>query len=72
MTELLIGFVIFSLLLIAWALFMMTFRTEDWGKLVKAEQERKAQAEELKRKRDERLGNAAKGAISLVKVFWKK
>jgi hypothetical protein len=72
MTALLIGFVIFSLLLIAWAVFMMTFRTEDWMVLVKNEQERKAQAEELKRKRDERLGNAAKGAISLVKVFWKK
>ena len=72
MTELLIGFVVFSLLLISWALWMMTFRTEDWLVLVKNEQERKAQAEKLKQQRDQRIGNAAKGALTLAKIFLKK
>jgi len=72
MTALLIGFVIFSLLLIAWAVFMMTFRTEDWMVLVKNEQERKAQAEKLKQQRDQRIGTAVKGAFVLAEKFLKK
>ena len=39
---------------IAWWFYMMTFRTDDWLRLVKDEQERKA-------KRDERAAKVVKG-----------
>lgn len=47
-------------ILIGWMLYMMTFRTDDWLRLVKDEQDRKA-------KRDERIGKAVKGAVVLAK-----
>jgi hypothetical protein len=72
MTEIWIGFVVITLLLFAWMFYMMTFRTDDWLRMVKNEQERKAQAEELKKKRDERIGNAVKGAWWVAKIFLKK
>ncbi len=55
--------------LIGWMLYMMTFRTDDWLRLVKDEQERKA-------KRDEQIGKAArgaaKGAFILAKLLGKR
>jgi hypothetical protein len=71
MTMLLIGFGVFTLLLLGWMFYMMTFRTDDWRRLVKDEEERKAQREKLKQQRDERIANAAKGALSVVKMFLK-
>lgn len=56
---------IVCLLLIGWMLYMMTFRTDDWLRLVKDEQERKA-------KRDERIGKAIKGGAVLAKWLMKK
>ena len=38
-----IGFGVMSVALIAWMLFMMTFKPEDWDILVKREEERKAE-----------------------------
>jgi hypothetical protein len=72
MTAIWIGFGFFCLLLFAWMVYMMTFRTDDWLRMVKNEQERKAQAEKLKQQRDQRIGTAVKGALSLAEKFLKK
>ncbi len=49
---------------VLWALYMMTFRTDDWLQLRKEEQERKA-------KRQERMGKFARGP-STAKWWLKK
>jgi len=72
MSVFLIGYGVIAVLLIGWMFYMMTCRTDDWLRLVKDEEERKVRRERLKRKRDERIGNAAKGALSLAKMFMKK
>jgi hypothetical protein len=48
-----------------WVFYMMTFRTEDWLRLRKEEEERKA-------KRHERAGNAFKGALFVARWWLKK
>ena len=48
-----------------WVFYMMTFRTEDWLRLRKEEEERKA-------KRHERAGNALKGALFVARWWLKK
>ena len=58
------GVGIFIVLALLWMFYMMTFRTEDWLRLVKDEQERKA-------KRQERRDKAFKGAFSLGRWLWK-
>ncbi len=63
---------ILAVAVIGWMFYMMTCRTDDWLRLVKDEEERKVRREKLKQKRDERIGNAAKGALSLAKTFMKK
>ena len=50
---------------VLWALYMMTFRTDDWLRLGKEEQERKA-------KRQERMGKFCKGAFDAAKWWLKK
>jgi hypothetical protein len=45
---------------IAWWLYMMTFRTDDYMRLLKADQEHKA-------KRDERIAGLAKGVSQFLK-----
>ena len=50
---------------VLWWLFMMTFRTDDWLRLVKDEQERKA-------KRHERAKGVLKGALSVARWWMKK
>ena len=52
-------FVILCVVCFGWMFYMMTFRTDDWLRLVKDEQERKA-------KRQERTNKALKGAL----LFW--
>lgn len=51
--------------LVGWMLYMMTFRTDDWLRLVKDEQERKA-------KRDERIGKVVKTSVGIARLFMKK
>jgi hypothetical protein len=46
---------------VVWWIYMMTFRTDDYMRLLKADQEHKA-------KRDERIAGLAKGAAR----FWLK
>jgi len=60
-----IGFGVMTVALIAWMLFMMTCRTDDWLRLVKDEEERKA-------RRHER--NKEKGTIitGIVRASMKK
>jgi hypothetical protein len=53
-------FICFFVLPIGWALYMMTCRTDDWLRLVKEDQERKA-------KRNERAMGLAKGIARLLK-----
>ena len=72
MSAYVIGYGVIALLMIGWMFYMMTCRTDDWLRLVKDEEERKVRREKLKQKRDERIGNAAKGALSLAKMFMKK
>jgi hypothetical protein len=50
---------------VLWWLYMMTFRTDDWLRLVKEEEERKA-------KRHERAKEIGKGAFSLARWWMKK
>jgi hypothetical protein len=50
---------------VLWWLFMMTFRTDDWLRLVKDEEERKA-------KRHERAKEDLKGAFSVFRWWMKK
>ena len=50
-------------MLLLWAFFMMTFRTEQWLRLVKAEEERKA-------KRRQRRGQILKGGFFVFKILW--
>jgi hypothetical protein len=50
---------------VLWWLFMMTFRTDDWLRLVKDEEERKA-------KRHERAKVGLKGAFSVFRWWMKK
>jgi hypothetical protein len=50
---------------VAWMLYMMTFRTSDFIRLVKEDQERKAKAQERRKE-------ALKGAFVLAKWFLKK
>jgi hypothetical protein len=45
--------------------YMMTFRTDDWLRLVKDEEERKA-------KRHKRAGDILKGAVSVARRLSKK
>jgi len=52
--------VVLVVVCIGWWLYMMTFRTDDWLRLVKDEQERKA-------KRDERIVGVAKGVARWMK-----
>jgi hypothetical protein len=66
------GILVIGLLLLGWVFYMMTCRTEDWLKLVKDEEERKMRREELKGKRDARIGAAAKGVAVIAKLFMKK
>jgi hypothetical protein len=58
-------FVILCVVCIGWWLYMMTFRTDDWLRLVKDEQERKA-------KRQERTDKVLKGAFTLARWLSKK
>jgi len=58
-------FVILCVVCFGWMIFMMTFRTDDWLRLLKEEEERKA-------KRHERAGNILKGAVSLASWLSKK
>jgi hypothetical protein len=51
--------------LVGWMLYMMTFRTDDWLRLVKDEQERKA-------KRDERIDKVVKTSVGIARFFMKK
>ncbi len=53
-------FILFFVLPIGWVLYMMTCRTDDWLRLVKADQERKA-------KRNERALGLAHGIARLLK-----
>jgi len=53
--------VVLVVVCIGWWLYMMTFRTDDYMRLLKADQEHKA-------KRDERIAGLAKGAAR----FWLK
>jgi hypothetical protein len=50
---------------VAWMLYMMTFRTSDFIRLVKEDQERKAKAQERRKE-------ALKGAFVLAKWWLKK
>jgi hypothetical protein len=50
---------------VLWALYMMTFRTDDWLRLRREEQERKAQ-------RQERIGKVFKGAFDVAKWWLNK
>ena len=50
---------------VLWVFYMMTFRTDDWLRLLKDEQERKA-------KRQERMGKVAKGAFDVAKWWLNK
>jgi hypothetical protein len=50
---------------LAWVLFMMTFRTSDFIRLVKEDQERKARAQERRKE-------ALKGAFIVAKWWLKK
>lgn len=59
-----IWFGVISALLIGWMFYMMTFRTEDWLRLVKDEQERRA-------RRQERTDKVLKGAFTVAK-WWLK
>jgi hypothetical protein len=56
----------------AFTLFMILFRPEQYAQLLKAEEERKQAAEARKAQRAERLGKAAKGAMTLAEMFLKK
>jgi hypothetical protein len=58
-------FVILCVVCIGWWLFMMTFRTDDWLRLLKEEEERKA-------KRHKRAGDTLKGALSVARWLSKK
>jgi hypothetical protein len=58
-------FVILCVLCFGWMFYMMTFRTDDWLRLLKEEEERKA-------KRHERAGKVLKGASTLVSWLSKK
>ena len=58
-------FVILCVLCFGWMFYMMTFRTDDWIRLRKEEEERKA-------KRHERAGNAFKGALFVARWWLKK
>ena len=48
-----------------WMFYMMTFRTDDWLRLLKDREERKA-------KQRERTNKALKGAFSLARWWMKK
>ena len=50
---------------VLWMFYMMTFRTDDWLRLVKDEEERKA-------KRHERAKEILKGASTVAKWWMKK
>jgi hypothetical protein len=50
---------------VLWMFYMMTFRTDDWLRLVKDEEERKA-------KRHERAGKILKGSLSVARWWMKK
>ncbi len=50
---------------VLWMFYMMTFRTDDWLRLVKDEQERKA-------KRQERTDKVLKGAFTVARWWLKK
>jgi hypothetical protein len=52
-------FVILCVVCFGWMFYMMTFRTDDWLRLVKDEQERKA-------KRQERTNKALKGGAAFL------
>ena len=51
--------------LIGRMLYMMTFRTEDWMRLVQDEQDRKA-------KRDERIDKVVNTLVGIARLFMKK
>ena len=50
---------------VLWMFYMITFRTDDWLRLLKDEQERKAN-------RQERMGKVAKGAFDVAKWWLNK
>ena len=52
-------------LMLGWMFYMMTFRTDDWLRLVKDEQERKA-------RRQDRRDKALKGAFTVARWWLKK
>jgi amino acid permease len=65
-------------LVVLWCFYMVTFRTEDWMKLMRADQERRKlaqqerEAEEARKaKRDERVGKTFGTLASLAKLFIK-
>ena len=58
-------FVILCVVCFGWMFYMMTFRTDDWIRLHKEEQERKA-------KRQERMGKVCKGAFDVAKWWLNK
>jgi Tfp pilus assembly protein PilO len=58
-------FVILCVVCFGWMFYMMTFRTDDWLRLLKEEEERKA-------KRQERAGKVLKGAFTLASWLSKK
>ena len=58
-------FVILCVVCFGWMFYMMTFRTDDWLRLVKDEEERKA-------KRHERAKEGLKGAFSVFRWWMKK
>jgi hypothetical protein len=58
------AFGIITVLLLLWMFYMMTFRTEDWLRLVKNEQERKAEAHK-------RRGQMLKGGFFVVRILWR-
>lgn len=50
-------------ILIGWMLYMMTFRTDDWLRLVKDEQERKAKSAERMKARGKVVASIVRAAL---------
>jgi fatty acid desaturase len=66
------GVGIFTVLALLWMFYMMTFRPDDWHRLVQAEEERKKAAEDRREQRAKRLGNAVKEGMKIAELILKK
>jgi hypothetical protein len=57
--------IVFVLAIVVWMIYMMTCRTDDWLRLMKADEERK-------QKQAERIGKATNGAFGIARWFMKR